>query len=294
MTALELAGGIGLGAAAAACFDGAVALQAVEARALPAGGAGAGLLRGLLARPRWLAATALAAVGWPLQLGALALAPLTVVQPTLALGLIVLLALGMRLLGEPATARDLLAVVGIAAGLALLAWAAPEPSHVHARAGLLAAVLGGLAALTALPWALRAHAPGALLVLAAGCGNAAAGVTTKLLADALGEPAALAAVGWACATAAVAALALVDEMGALQRVGAARVAAGAFALQTVIPVLAAPVLTGEGWTGTPLGGGAILAGLLLVVGCALVLGSATAVKRLVTAAQHAGGATPTA
>src|SRR5690348_14378236 len=146
MTGVELAGGIVLAAGAAACFDGAVALQALEARQVDAAG-GARLLRRLAARPRWLAATALAIAGWPLQVAALALAPLTVVQPTLALGLVLLLVLGVRLLGEPATARDAAAVAAIAAGLALLAWAAPEETRVHAGAGVLAAVLGPLAAL---------------------------------------------------------------------------------------------------------------------------------------------------
>src|SRR4051812_10153354 len=100
MTAAELLGGIVLAAGAAACFDGAVALQAIEARAVPAA-RGAGLLRSLLQRPRWLLATGLAVLGWPLQIAALALAPLTVVQPTLAVGLVLLLALGVRLLHEP-------------------------------------------------------------------------------------------------------------------------------------------------------------------------------------------------
>jgi hypothetical protein len=105
---VSVAAGIALGAAAACCFDGAVALQALQARAEP------GLL-GLLRRPRWLAATALAIAGWPLQIAALALAPLTVVQPALALGLVLLLALGVRLLGEPARPRDFAAAAAIAA-----------------------------------------------------------------------------------------------------------------------------------------------------------------------------------
>src|SRR4051794_27815922 len=144
MTTAELLGGIVLAAGAAACFDGAVALQAVEARAVGDRGVGAGLLRSLIARPRWLAATGLAIAGWPLQIAALSLAPLTVVQPALALGLVLLLALGRRLLGEPVRPRDYAAVAVLAVGLGLLAWVAPEASHVHADTGPLAAVLGGL------------------------------------------------------------------------------------------------------------------------------------------------------
>ena len=52
------------------------------------------------------------------------------------------------------------------------------------------------------------------------------------------------------------------------------------ALQTVVPVLLAPVLTGEHWTGTPLGGAVVLGGLVLVVGGSTVLGAGEPVRRL--------------
>ena len=276
MTALELAGGIALAGAAAACFDGAVALQALEARTLRDRAVGVGFVRGLLARPRWLAATALAIAGWPLQIAALALAPLTVVQPALALGLIVLLGLGSRLLSERVRPRDLVAVAAIAGGLALLAWAAPENERVHAGSAILAVVLGGLGAIAALPWLARGQLPGAALVVAAGCGYAASGLTSKLLAEDLDLGRWGAVLGWAAVTAAIAALALADEMGALQRVGAARVAAGAFALQTAVPVALAPLLAGEHWA-RPV---PIVIGLALVVGGSLTLGAARAVSGL--------------
>ncbi len=281
MSTASLAGGIALAAAAAACFDGAVALQALEARTLRERTVGAGLLRGLVARPRWLAATGLAIAGWPLQLAALALAPLTVVQPALALGLVLLLVLGARMLGEPVRPRDLAAVAAIAGGLAILAWAAPESEGVDADAAVLAAVLGPLALLAGLPWLARLR--GGALVLAAGCGYAASGITSKLLADNLEIGSAGGALGWGVATAAVAGAGLVDEMGALQRVGAARVAAGAFALQTAVPVVSAPLLAGEHWTHPAV----ILAGLLLVVGGSLALGAARAVSGLLAESHDA-------
>src|SRR3954465_3689241 len=126
MTTAELLGGIALAAGAACCFDGAVALQAVEARAGGERAVGAGLRRSLIARPRWLAATALGIAGWPLQVAALSLAPLTVVQPALAVGRVLLPAPGARLLGEPPRPADAVAVAAVAGGLALLAWAAPD------------------------------------------------------------------------------------------------------------------------------------------------------------------------
>ncbi|MCW3004918.1 MAG: hypothetical protein JWQ20_4216, partial [Conexibacter sp.] len=99
--------GIAAAAVAATCFDGAVLLQAREARDVDAEHAlRLSLLRRLMARPRWVLGTALAVCGWPLQLVALSLAPITVVQPTLALGLVVLLVGGSRVLGERVDARD--------------------------------------------------------------------------------------------------------------------------------------------------------------------------------------------
>jgi drug/metabolite transporter (DMT)-like permease len=279
VSAGALLGGIALAAAAAACFDGAVALQAVEARAVRERAVGVGLLRALLRRRRWLAATALAFAGWPLQVAALALAPLTVVQPALALGLVVLLALGTRLLHEPVRPRDLAAVVVMMIGLALLAYYAPPAHHVHAGAATLAVVLGALGLIALAPWVARASLPGSVLVVAAGCAYAASGFTTALLADGLEAGALAAVLGWALASAVAAGAGQVDEMAALQRVGAARVAAGAFAIQTVVPVIGAPALASEHWQ-HPV---PIIAGLALVTGAALVLGTARAVAGLVNA-----------
>ena len=56
-------------------------------------------------------------LGWPLQLLALSLAPLVVVQPALALGLPVLMVMGERMLGERAGRREYLAVGAIVLGV---------------------------------------------------------------------------------------------------------------------------------------------------------------------------------
>src|SRR4051794_26192634 len=94
-------GGVVSAAVAASCFDGGLALQALDAREVPAAhGLSPTLLTRLMRRKRWLAATGLAFAGWPFHLLALALAPLSLVQPTLALGLGLLLYLGHRLLAE--------------------------------------------------------------------------------------------------------------------------------------------------------------------------------------------------
>ena len=278
-------GGVALAAGAAACFDAAVALQALDARRVGTPGVvSPGLIVGLARRRRWLVATGLALAGWPLQVGALALAPLAVVQPTLALGLVLLLYLGARLLGEPAGPRELGAVAAIVVGVGVLAWAAPEPSDVHAASATLAAVLGALGALAALPWLLRRQTAGGVLVLAAGAGYAASALTSKLLADALAGPQWVAALAWAALTGVLAGLGLGDEMAALQRLSAAAVATGAFVAQTVVPVLLAPLLFEEPWSDTSLGGLAVAGGLLAVAGGSAVLAAAPGVRRLVAGA----------
>src|SRR5207244_12321101 len=132
---------------AAACYDTAYALQALEARRAPTRHALRVALLGHLARrPLWVGAIALSIAGWPLQLVALSLAPLTLVQPTLALGLLLLLALGVAILGERVGRREVAAVLLIVAGVAGIAAASPARSTHHAGASTLAPVLALLGA----------------------------------------------------------------------------------------------------------------------------------------------------
>ena len=97
---------------AAACYEVGYALQARASRRAPVKiELRPGLLASLARQRLWVGGVSLAVLGWPLQLLALRYAPLTVVQPTLALGLVLLLALAARYLGEPVRARHVLAVV---------------------------------------------------------------------------------------------------------------------------------------------------------------------------------------
>jgi len=122
-----LAVGLPAALAAAACFDGAVVLQASEARLVPvAQSLRLSLLQTLVRRRRWVLGTAIAVLGWPLQLLALAAAPITVVQPALAMGTLVLLYGGARVLGERVGPREWLAAAAVIAGVALIALGHPE------------------------------------------------------------------------------------------------------------------------------------------------------------------------
>jgi len=98
--------GLAAACAAAACFDGAIAFQALEARDIPRDRAlSLSLLARLIRRPRWALATGMAILGWPFQLLALSLphAPLTRSCATGALARSLLTPLGLRSLapGSP-------------------------------------------------------------------------------------------------------------------------------------------------------------------------------------------------
>src|SRR3954447_17431974 len=108
-------------------------MQAIEARRADPGRAlRASLLGWLLRRRLWLAGTGLTPAGAALQTVALLLAPLTLVQPTLALGLVALLFLGHHVLHEPVGAREGAAMAAIVAGVTVVALSAPERDpHGH-------------------------------------------------------------------------------------------------------------------------------------------------------------------
>src|SRR5438552_3144555 len=113
--------GLAAAVAAAVLFNVGVALQAVEARKEPRRLAlRLGLLGRLLRRPLWVAGTALQVVGVVPQVVALAYAPFAVVQTVLAAGLVLLLFIGVRYLGERVKRAAVLGVALLVAGRALV------------------------------------------------------------------------------------------------------------------------------------------------------------------------------
>ena len=273
--------------AASAAYNVAIALQALEAREVPEEhGLRPSLLVRLLRRPRWLAGIGVDFVGWLMQAVALLLAPLTLVQPYLAAGLLLLLLIGSRYLHEPVARREVLSVVAIAVGVAVLTLAAPERSNDDAGPTMLAIVLGSLGLLVLAPFLLgRARRIGGLPVaISAGLAYSWSGLSTKLLSDAVNAGDWLGIVGWAAATALVAIIGTVAEMTALQSRGVTEVAPLVCVTQLLVPTLLAPVLVNEVWSATPLGGLVLLAGLLLVA-----VGSALLASSRVVAALTSGG-----
>jgi drug/metabolite transporter (DMT)-like permease len=269
---------------ASALFNVAVALQALDARTLPRElSLRLSLLAQLARRRRWRLGMGLALVGWPLHAAALGLAPLTAVQPALAAGLLVLLAVAARTLGEPVGAREVIAVLLIVGGEAGVAWAAPDRSPTHSHGLGLAAALVALSVVALAPYAFRSRpgARGFAAVMSAGVAFALTGFVTKLVSDDLSAGAIFTAWLWADLVALAAVIGVLSENTALQSRPATQVAPLVFSAQTVLPVLLAPIVGGEDWGDTPLGGAAVLLALAAVVAGVVLIARSRAVGSLI-------------
>lgn len=298
-----LALGIVAAVGASLLYNTSIALQALEAREVPGEHSLRVSLIGKLVRNRrWLGATVLGLAGWPLEIVALLLAPLTVVQPCLASGLVLLLWLGATRLGERLGWRELVAVAAIGIGVTGVALAAPERTTDHAEGGAiaLAAILVAIPILA--PYASRRrsrHSPhsgvvkvgsagriGTLAVVSAGAGYAWTAIASKLLTDELAAGALLVAIAWLATAALSEGLALLSEMSALQHRAATHVAPTMFAVQVLLPVLLAPLIFGESWGNTPLGGIALVASMAVAVGGTVLLAGSSAVGAVIENARE--------
>jgi drug/metabolite transporter (DMT)-like permease len=275
--------GIAAAVAASALFNLAVVVQASEARSVPRRYAlRFALLARLVRKRRWLGGTALQVVAWPLQTGALLLAPLTVVQPADAAGLVLLLVFGSRLLGERIGRREKLAVAGIVLGVTGLVFVAPHRSTAHASTTALALALGALAVVAVAPYVLR-RSQGVLVVASAGAAFAATAFSTKLIADSLSDADWPALVVLVVFTTGLALVGTLDEMTALQVRPATQVAPIIFVGELIAPVLLAMVLVREGPGRDALSIAVFVVSLGLVAASVIALGRSKAVAGMVAA-----------
>jgi drug/metabolite transporter (DMT)-like permease len=238
--------GVLLAFLAAGCYECGYVLQALEARVAPREAAlRAALLAGLAARRRWLTGTALSVVGAALQVAALARAPLTVVQPVLALGLVALLAFARTALRERVGVVELAGVAAVIAGVALVATAGPGRSNRVDSVLALVLLLAPLAVVTLAPFALRGRSPLWLASAAAAAGDAIAAIFLKLAADAAASGRPLLVIPALAAALAGGGLALTAEMSALRGMPATRVAPLVVGAQVVVPAVAGVAAFGE-------------------------------------------------
>jgi len=278
----------GLAAAllASILFNVGIVLQAIDARVAPRRlGLRVALLGRLLRRPLWVLGLLLGLLGvWP-QTIAYAKAPFELVQPVLMLGLLLVLVLGVRILHEQVGPREIVGVVAIIGGVALVAWGAPSHTELHRGAVPVLAVFAGLAAAGLAPFAVRGTRldTGLLVMVATGCGFAATNVATKLLGDDVNVGHWGNAVVWAALGLAMGVVATIVNMTAFQRCAATVVVPVSSTVQTFLPIMLEPFFLRERWGSAPYDGAPLAAGLALAfAGCVLVT-SSPAVGRIVAA-----------
>jgi hypothetical protein len=272
---VDLVLGIGAAVGASTLYSLGIALQAMDAKQAPADEhLRLALIRNLLRRTRWLTGTGLSVLGWPLQVVALLLAPLVVVQPTLAAGLLVLMFLAQRMLGEHAGRYEHVMMCAIVIGVFGAALTAPDRATAQASDLSITLVLVVLAVSSFLPYLFGVfgrRSPATVTMLGAGLGFAWSGVATKLASDDLSQGRLGLAAVWGLSTAVASGVAVISEMSALQGRPAIQVAPVVFVTQTVVPVALAPLLFSERFTDTPLGGIPLAASLALLIAGAAML-----------------------
>ncbi len=143
----------------------------------------------------WTLGIVVATGSWFLHTGALALAPITLVQTTIAGGLVLLTVVAEKLFHIPVTPREWVGVACTALGLAVLAATlgdTGDSKHSDYATGTLALYVGGLA-LASVPLMGLATRPrharfaGAYLAAAAGLQWGASDVTIKAATGQLGD-----------------------------------------------------------------------------------------------------------
>jgi len=280
---------LGLTAAIAASllFNAGLVLQALEARREPPELAlRLQLLLVLVKRWRWTLGLVLGLVGVAPQVLALAKAPFVVVQPALTVGLLVVLAAGMRTLGERVGIQVWLGVAAIIGGVALIASGAAE--HVEAHRGGLAviAVVAVPFAIALVPFVVRGTRldGGVLTMIASGTGFAAANIATKLMSDDAGLRHWLNAATWGAVALGAGIAATITGMTAFQRVPATVVVPVTTAIQTFLPILLEPLFLREKWSSTSLDGAVLAVGLAVALAGTVAVARAPAVGEVVATA----------
>jgi drug/metabolite transporter (DMT)-like permease len=285
-----LAAGLIAGIVSSVLFNLGIALQAIEARRAPREESlRASLIWDLLHRRLWVTGLGIEWLGVPLEILAFAWAPFVVVQPLLACGLLVLLAVARRLLGEMPSREAWVGVGLIIAGIGLIAWGAPGQQDTHRGSAAVIAVVSGLALASLIPFALRGRRGDTAIsaVLGSGCGFAATNVAMKLMADDLGNSHLAQAATWLGVAALVGFGATVTGMTALQRAPATTVIPISTAVQTFLPVALEPLFLEESFRDASLAGIPLLVGVVVMLVGIVVLARTRNVSAIA-----AGGAVP--
>jgi drug/metabolite transporter (DMT)-like permease len=278
--------GIACAVTASLLFNAGVALQALEARDTPpSSGLRLSLLALLVRRPMWLFGLFLGLLGVLPQVVALSTAPFVVVQPLLAVGLLLLLAVGSRVFGEPVTTTQWCAVVAILLGVLLVAIGAPPHTEQHRGGVAVVAVVAALSIPAVLPL-LRIPgltSPTAIMV-SCGFGYAATNIAVKLLGDDVGSRHWPTAAAWLVVAGVDGVAATITNMSAFQVRPATTVVPVTTAVQTFLPVALEPLFLRE-HAPSPGSAVALAGGLVLTLAATVLLSASPAVSGLFSRAQ---------
>jgi drug/metabolite transporter (DMT)-like permease len=228
-----------------------------------------------LFRSRWyVLGIVIATASWGLHVGALSLAPISLVQSVIAGGLVLLTVTADRLFAHRVTRREWIGVAMAAIGLAFLAatlGGTGDSAHSAYEPGRLWAWVGALAAAgTLVTLASRGSAhSGVLLGAAAGLFWAASDTSIKALSDHLGDGVAAVLLSPLAAVIALASLAgLVVSARSLQLGKAVPVIAVTSVAANLFTIAAGPVVFAEPMPDTSLGVLARVLAFALVISAA--------------------------
>ena len=228
----------------------------------------------LFSAPAYTAGVLVAMAGWGFHVGALALAPISLVQSVIAGGLVLLTPIADRLFGQTVGRRELIGVGLTAIGLAVLAATlerTARSAHDHYHAATLAIYLVVLSALAIAAWtaARSARRPGLALAVSAGLMWGASDVSIKAQSSRLGDGAVAVLIHPLALTILVLSIVgLLVSAKSLQIGPAVPVIALTSAAGNVVTILAGPVVFGEPMPSQPLGVIFRVAAFGLVVGAA--------------------------
>jgi len=216
--------------------------------------------RRLAGSPWFAAGWGIAAAAWLVHIAALSMAPISLVQASLAGGAVSLAVLSQRLFGHAVEPRQWLALLLGGVGLALLALTLPSfhGSHSQFALGAIVAFEGGLALcalLLAFGYRRLKARRGALMAIIAGTLFAFAGVAIKALTGE-GELPALILAPWIALIVVCGALAQYSAVAALQRGGAIETIGLMGLIASAVQILSGVLVFGD-----PMASGAVGIGL---------------------------------
>lgn len=273
--------GLGASVAAALLLSSGTVLQAIDSRRVSSEHAlRLSLLGRLLRRRVWLLGTFIGYLAFPFELLALSHAPLVLVQPVHALGLLVVLGAGARFMRERVTAAELVGVAAIIVGLGMVAWGSPAAVDSEVSDTAMAGAAVALTVLACTPFVIGRRCGRTTLILSAALGFAGANLAVKGVSDHLGAHHYLIALAYLTIAAVASIAGVINQMSAFQRHRAVEVVPITFAIPTFLPALLGMVVLHEHWATAALAGAPFAAGGLLLVLGTVAVGRATAVTRV--------------